>query len=183
MTIAASLEGGRRHHRAIVDLGAPASAGSPLRPLEALAPPPVWTSPPAGLPRPALQRAAAGGGTAIEGMGAPGPALLRLSTPAARLDGARGGSWLLDPVLLDSALQMQVLWARLNWDVTLLPAEIGGHRRYASASVAPEELVRHELRIWPESEPPICHADHRFQLADGGCWRRSRTSSGSGPRR
>ena len=27
--------------------------------------------------------------------------------------------------------------------------------------------MRHELRIRPESEPPICHADHRFQLADG----------------
>ena len=32
--------------------------------------------------------------------------------------------WLLDPVMLDSALQIQVLWARLQWEVTLLPAEI-----------------------------------------------------------
>lgn len=74
---------------------------------------------------------------------------------------------MLDPVLLDSALQMQVLWARLNWDVTLLPAEIGGWRRHASAPVSPDELVRHELRIRPESKAPLCRADHRFHLADG----------------
>ena len=165
VTIAAP-EGGRRRYRAIVDLGAPASAGSPPPPLEALAPPPVDV---AAAYRDLLFHGPLFQGiAAIEGMGEAGAAaLLRPSTPAACLDGARGGSWLLDPVLLDSALQMQVLWARLNWDVTLLPAEIGGHRRHASASVAPEELVRHELRIRPESEPPICHADHRFQLADG----------------
>jgi acyl transferase domain-containing protein/NAD(P)H-dependent flavin oxidoreductase YrpB (nitropropane dioxygenase family)/NAD(P)-dependent dehydrogenase (short-subunit alcohol dehydrogenase family) len=159
-------EAGRPHYRAIVDLGAPAGAGSPPPPLEALAPPPVDA---AAAYRDLLFHGPLFQGiAAIEGMGEAGAvALLRRSTPAACLDGARGGSWLLDPVLLDSALQMQVLWARLNWDVTLLPAEIGGHRRHASASVAPEELVRHELRIRPESESPICRADHRFHLADG----------------
>ena len=54
-------------------------------------------------------------------------ALLRASEPAQCVAGADGLRWLLDPVLLDSALQMQVLWARLQWDVTLLPAEIGAY--------------------------------------------------------
>ena len=48
-------------------------------------------------------------------------------------------------MLLDSALQAQVLWARLQWDVTLLPAEIAGYERFDAPR--PGELVRHELRI------------------------------------
>jgi hypothetical protein len=68
--------------------------------------------------------------------------------------------WLLDPVLLDSALQVQVLWARLQWDVTLLPAEIGG---YILVGAAREGVpVRHELRICSASNPPLCQADHWF---------------------
>jgi hypothetical protein len=76
----------------------------------------------------------------------------------------------LDPVLLDSALQVQVVWARLHWDVTLLPAEIRAHWRAQPASdavLAPGELVRHELRLRPDSERPLCRADHRFYLPDG----------------
>jgi hypothetical protein len=68
-------------------------------------------------------------------------------------------------VLLDSALQIQVLWARLQWDVTLLPAEIGGYAQTSPAtSAAP---VRHELRIRAASDPPLCHADHWFYGSDG----------------
>ena len=57
------------------------------------------------------------------------------------------------------------LWARLQWDVTLLPAEIGA--TCASTRRRPGEPVRHELRIRPESKPPLCHADHWFFGADG----------------
>jgi hypothetical protein len=49
--------------------------------------------------------------------------------------------------------------------VTLLPAEIGGYARLGAAR--PGELVRHELRIRPESTPPMCHCDHWFFAADG----------------
>ena len=66
---------------------------------------------------------------AIAGMDARGAE--RAAAGLANRDGAcparTARPWLLDPVLLDSALQMQVLWARLQWDVTLLPAEIGGY--------------------------------------------------------
>ena len=95
---------------------------------------------------------------------------LRPSTPEQCLTGVDGGAWLLDPVLLDSALQVQVVWARLHWDVTLLPAEIGAHGRAlpgAAAVLAPGELIRHELRLRPNSERPLCRADHRFYLPDG----------------
>jgi hypothetical protein len=73
-------------------------------------------------------------------------------------------------VLLDSALQVQVLWARLHWDVTLLPAEIHAHDRAVGASFADlpaGALVRHELRVRPGSRAPLCHADHRFTGPDG----------------
>jgi hypothetical protein len=78
---------------------------------------------------------------------------------------ATGRVWLLDPVLLDSALQVQVVWARLQGDLTLLPAEIGSYTRFA----APEqgEPVRHELRVRAESAPPFCRADHWFYSSDG----------------
>ena len=103
---------------------------------------------------------------AIDGMDERGAsALLRPSRPGQCVAGADAGRWLLDPVLLDSALQMQVLWARLQWDVTLLPAEIGGYVRIAAAQEG--ELVRHELRISPAGAPPLCHADHWFSGADG----------------
>jgi acyl transferase domain-containing protein/NAD(P)H-dependent flavin oxidoreductase YrpB (nitropropane dioxygenase family)/NAD(P)-dependent dehydrogenase (short-subunit alcohol dehydrogenase family)/acyl carrier protein len=92
-------------------------------------------------------------------------ALLRPSQPAGCVSGADGMQWVLDPVLLDSALQMQVIWARLQWDVTLLPAEIGGCTRFAA--VTDGEPVRHELRIRPSSRPPLCHADHWFYGPQG----------------
>jgi acyl transferase domain-containing protein/NAD(P)H-dependent flavin oxidoreductase YrpB (nitropropane dioxygenase family)/NADP-dependent 3-hydroxy acid dehydrogenase YdfG len=103
---------------------------------------------------------------AIDGMDERGAsAVLRPSQPRHCVAGAAGQQWLLDPVLLDSALQVQVLWARLQWDVTLLPAEIGGYVRVDAPSEG--ERVRHELRIRPASSPPLCHADHWFYGSDG----------------
>ena len=103
---------------------------------------------------------------AIDGMDERGAsALLRPSRPGRCVAGADELNWLLDPVLLDSALQIQVLWARLQWDVTLLPAGIGGYARLAAPGEG--ELVRHELRIRPASSAPLCHADHWFYGSDG----------------
>jgi hypothetical protein len=79
---------------------------------------------------------------------------------------AEGLPWLLDPILLDCALQVQLLWARLNWDTTMLPTEIAGHRRLAPIAAA-DGPVRHELRIRPDTSPPLCRADHWFLSRDG----------------
>jgi hypothetical protein len=81
------------------------------------------------------------------------------------VDADAGLGWQLDPVLIDGALQVQVLWARLQWDVTLLPAQIGSYTRLASPEEG--EPVRHELRIHSASSAPLCHADHWFYGADG----------------
>jgi len=93
-------------------------------------------------------------------------ATLRGSAPAACLRDAGRAAWLLDPVLIDSALQVQVLWARLQWDVTLLPADIGA-ARFVARDLACRPVIRHELRIRPESRAPLCLADHWFLTADG----------------
>ena len=103
---------------------------------------------------------------AIDGMDERGArARLRASRPRDGVAGTTGERWLLDPILLDSALQVQVLWARLEWDATLLPAEIAGYTRFDDAGE--EEIITHELRIRDESAPPMCHADHWFLGADG----------------
>jgi hypothetical protein len=104
--------------------------------------------------------------TAIEGMDERGAtSTLRPSAAAGCVAEADGLEWLLDPILLDAALQVQVLWARLEWDVTLLPAQIAGYR-WAAAPAAGEQ-VRHELRVRPDSKAPMCHCDHWFYGADG----------------
>ncbi len=103
---------------------------------------------------------------AVDGMDGRGSsASLRASRPGSCVTGAGGRRWLLDPILLDSALQMQVIWARLHWDATLLPAQIGGHALLGE--LREDELVRHEMRIRAESSPPMCHVDHWFYGSDG----------------
>ena len=112
----------------------------------------------------------------IEAIGPRGArAILRPSLPRDCLRGGPDGSWLVDPILVDSALQMQVLWARLHWDVTLLPARIGGCRLFGPGIAAPPRStggrdvpgICYELRIGAESRVPTCHADHYFSSPDG----------------
>jgi hypothetical protein len=91
-------------------------------------------------------------------------AQLHPSAPGACVRGGHGEAWLLDPVLIDCALQMQLLWTRLHWEVTLLPSELSAYTRLGA--VPTEGLVRHELRIRPCSEPPLCRADHWFFTED-----------------
>jgi NAD(P)-dependent dehydrogenase (short-subunit alcohol dehydrogenase family) len=114
--------------------------------------------------------------TSIEAIGPRGArAILRPSSARACLCGDAPGEWLIDPILVDSALQMQVLWARLHWDVTLLPARIAEFRLHGPGVAAPAAgppdggatEVCYELRIRPESQAPTCHADHYFSSLDG----------------
>jgi NAD(P)-dependent dehydrogenase (short-subunit alcohol dehydrogenase family) len=103
----------------------------------------------------------------IKGLDARGASTtLRGSTPADCVRDAGRARWLLDPVLVDAGLQMQVLWARLQWDVTLLPADIAS-ARFLAGDLVGRPVLRHELRIRPESRPPLCLADHWFLTSDG----------------
>jgi acyl transferase domain-containing protein/NAD(P)H-dependent flavin oxidoreductase YrpB (nitropropane dioxygenase family)/NADP-dependent 3-hydroxy acid dehydrogenase YdfG len=174
----APAERGRPHYRARVQLGDPAGARDlpglhdPTRPGLAARPAPLAQLKPFPLTLEGAYRDLLFHGplfqgiTAIDGMDERGAsAVLRSSQAAQCVAGADGLDWLLDPVMLDSALQIQVLWARLQWEVTLLPAEIGRYVRVASPAAG--EPVRHELRIRATSNPPMCHADHWFFGADG----------------
>jgi hypothetical protein len=172
------LERGRPHYRARVQLGDPTGPRDlpgmhdPTRPGLAARPAPLAELKPFPLTLEGAYRDLLFHGplfqgiTAIDGMDERGAsAVLRASQAAQCVTGAGDARWLLDPVLLDSALQIQVLWARLQWEVTLLPAEIG---RYIGVATPSEgEPVRHELRIRATSNPPMCHADHWFFGSDG----------------
>jgi NAD(P)-dependent dehydrogenase (short-subunit alcohol dehydrogenase family) len=129
----------------------------------------------------------------VEALGPRGArAILRPSSPRDCLRGNPRGEWLIDPIVIDSALQMQVLWARLHWDITLLPAGIRAYRRFGPLRVEshfaettvgslsserprgdrPTDVrrtscIRYELRIRPENQVPINRVDHCFFGLDG----------------
>jgi hypothetical protein len=145
-------DGGRRHYSAVAE--ARAGVAAEPAPLDDLRPFPMDVEAAYRdllFHGPEFQRI-----VAVEGMDERGArALLRPSAP---------GEWLLDPMLIDAALQMQVIWARLHWDVTLLPSEIGSYGHFAAPAAGD---VRHELRIRPTARPPLCRADHWFYDSDG----------------
>jgi hypothetical protein len=104
---------------------------------------------------------------AIEAIGPKGArAILRPSSIGECLGGASTGEWLFDPVVIDCALQMQVIWTRLHWDVTLLPSGAREFRRFGPLRDESRGL-RHELRIRPENQAPLSHADHIIYGPDG----------------
>jgi hypothetical protein len=107
----------------------------------------------------------------VEAIGPGGArATLRPSSPGSCLAGNPSGEWLIDPIVVDSAFQLELIWARLHWDVTLLPAGFHRYRRFGPLSgqaTGGQGTIRHELRIRPESQPPLCHADHYFFGPDG----------------
>jgi hypothetical protein len=163
----AAADGSRVHYRSVAEMREPESSDSlpgpvPLR--DELAPFPLTvdeTYRELLFHGPLFQ-----GIAAMEGLDERGAvARLQPSTPGSCLAGAVGVAWMIDPVLVDSALQVQVVWARMQWDATLLPAEIGSYDRVDEPRVG--ELVRHELRIRPDSAPPLCNADHWFFGDDG----------------
>jgi hypothetical protein len=111
--------------------------------------------------------------------------------------------------VVDSAFQMQVIWARLHWGVTLLPAGVQAYHRLGTlgdeigepwdgpparaaqlAQHAPvsgpslgtsrRQGITYELRIRPESQAPLCHADHYFFAADGRLLGAVTNSEGTG---
>jgi acyl transferase domain-containing protein/NAD(P)H-dependent flavin oxidoreductase YrpB (nitropropane dioxygenase family)/NADP-dependent 3-hydroxy acid dehydrogenase YdfG len=91
-------------------------------------------------------------------------ALLGSSSPDRWITGARG-SWLIDPLMFDSALQLVVLWARHQWDATALPAGFDRIRRFAAPSAAG---VVCELRFRPTTNKQTLHADIYFLDAKSG---------------
>lgn len=124
----------------------------------------------------------------IEAIGPQGArALLLPSSPAECLGGNPSGDWVVDPGLIDAALQLQVIWARLHWDVTLLAAGFEAYYRFGSAHAGPlhggeMSAIRYDLRIRPESRAPMCGADHYFWGPDGRLLAAIANAQGTGSR-
>jgi acyl transferase domain-containing protein/NAD(P)H-dependent flavin oxidoreductase YrpB (nitropropane dioxygenase family)/NAD(P)-dependent dehydrogenase (short-subunit alcohol dehydrogenase family) len=53
------------------------------------------------------------------------------SSPCRLLKGTAAKQWLIDPVIVDGAFQMAILWARHHSDVTVLPVRFAVFRRFA----------------------------------------------------
>jgi NAD(P)-dependent dehydrogenase (short-subunit alcohol dehydrogenase family) len=102
----------------------------------------------------------------IEAIGPEGATAVLKAPPPAALFGKPSGAWSLDPVLIDAAFQVQLIWGRLEWDVTLLPSTV---RRLTvlDAAAIEGQSIRCEMRIRPEAQSPISHTDFWFYSADG----------------
>ena len=158
------IAGQRPHYRALAHFAASAAGAEPPDALPELAPFPLTAA--EAYQELLFHGPIFQGIAGIAGLDERGAsALLSPSEPGACVAGAEGLCWLLDPVLLDCALQVQLLWTRRQWDVTVLPTEIERYDRFDMP--ARGEPVRLELRIRGESANPMCRADHWFIGADG----------------
>ena len=91
-------------------------------------------------------------------------ATLSPSTPKRCLAESPKGHWLIDPVMVDSALQLIILWARTYLDMTPLPARLTCYHRYARPVAG---QVRCEASVRHVAGTPVIHADFRFIDAAG----------------
>jgi hypothetical protein len=103
--------------------------------------------------------------TEIEGVSERGSrAVLDASAPAPALRGQSHPRWLIDPVILDSGLQLFLLWARAQLDKTTLPSRFLRYRRFGSLS---ETKLRCDVRILDRSRDPLFYLDIAFVGPDG----------------
>jgi len=103
--------------------------------------------------------------TRIEGLGARGvEAILEPSSPGRCVRGVNDGAWLIDPVVLDSGLQLFLLWARANLDKTPLPTRFTRLRCCRPIGSGP---IRCRLRVLEKSRDPVFYIDVDFIGPDG----------------
>ncbi len=167
VTISATTHPARIHYRGIVELSSlPAPPPVPRLPAD-LGPFPMSVSDAYKaylFHGPMFQRIAT-----IDGFGPEGARSTIVTTPPARcLLDTSVAAWLFDPTAIDSALQLQLLWTRLHWDVTALPNALAAFDRFAPLVASGDPaILRHALIVRPESTLPMSHADHYFYSADG----------------
>jgi hypothetical protein len=78
------------------------------------------------------------------------------------LGGDPKGTWMIDPVVIDSGLQLVLMWSRMRWDMSTLPSGFRTYRRFGSLLGSQIEC---RVRIWGAS--PIIHADLVFISGEG----------------
>jgi acyl transferase domain-containing protein/NAD(P)H-dependent flavin oxidoreductase YrpB (nitropropane dioxygenase family)/ABC-type nitrate/sulfonate/bicarbonate transport system substrate-binding protein/NAD(P)-dependent dehydrogenase (short-subunit alcohol dehydrogenase family) len=86
------------------------------------------------------------------------------SMPEKCLVGAPGVPWIFDPVVMDSALQLAIVWSRTHWDMTPLPARFQSYRRFGPLSGS---KINCQIRIRPDSAGHIIHCYAAFFGSDG----------------
>jgi NAD(P)-dependent dehydrogenase (short-subunit alcohol dehydrogenase family)/acyl carrier protein len=74
------------------------------------------------------------------------------------------GHWLIDPLMIDSGLQLMMVWARQHWGMTPLPSRFHAYRRFRTPS---DSQIRCEVGIRPNTRGQIIHADLYFLDAEG----------------
>jgi hypothetical protein len=105
------------------------------------------------------------GVAAITGIGANGiTGDLIPSMPEKCLVAAPQVPWILDPVVLDSALQLIIVWSRIHWDMTPLPSRLHSYRRFGPLSGG---KITCQVRIRPDSAAHIVHCDFTLSGSDG----------------
>jgi NAD(P)-dependent dehydrogenase (short-subunit alcohol dehydrogenase family) len=85
--------------------------------------------------------------SSIEGINEKGIcAVLLPSSPGECLHEKADGRWLIDPVVVDSAFQLSILWERAHYDMTPLISSVKYYRRFGSPSDLP-------IRCWAQTQP------------------------------
>ncbi|MFN0101054.1 MAG: SDR family NAD(P)-dependent oxidoreductase [Bryobacteraceae bacterium] len=84
---------------------------------------------------------------------------LRPSLPATLFADPRQGEWAADPVVIDSGLQMIILWARTIIDQTPLPSRLGCYHAYAPLHAA---AIRCEIEVDHRPGSPTLRCQLRF---------------------
>jgi NAD(P)-dependent dehydrogenase (short-subunit alcohol dehydrogenase family)/acyl carrier protein len=86
------------------------------------------------------------------------------SSPDRLVRGATATRWLIDPVVVDSAFQLAILWARAHFDMTPLPARFRSFRRFAPMANAP---IRCDFRARASAGGHILETQYAFLGAEG----------------
>jgi hypothetical protein len=103
----------------------------------------------------------------IEGINREGMlATLEPSSPSQLLAGVSGTSWLVDPVIIDCALQLPILWGRMHWDITSLPSSFDCYHCFAPFS---GQRIQAQVRVRPETsqQTNTIYTDVAFFDANG----------------
>jgi hypothetical protein len=84
--------------------------------------------------------------------------------PSEWLDQPNRSAWLTDPLAIDSAFQLIVLWCRERLGANSLPTAVGGYRQFRRSF--PAEGVRVVAQVRESSKARVI-ADIEFSGADG----------------
>jgi hypothetical protein len=105
------------------------------------------------------------GVAAITGIGANGiTGDLIPSVPERCLLGAPQTPWIIDPIVLDSALQLVIVWSRVQWDMTPLPARLHTYRRFGALSGG---KISCQIKIRPDSSGHVVYCHFALSGDDG----------------